>query len=285
MIARNIALGLAATVAATGANAATIVGADEANNLIFFNSSTPGVVTSTLAVTGIDQSIAALDFRPLNNVLYALSADRIIYTINLNTGVATAVTGQLALGGGNEFAFDFNPTIDRLRIVGNTNENFVFNPNDNTLAAPTTPVFYATGDVNQGRDPDITAGAYTQNSVGGTTTTQLYSIDTALDVLTRQANSAGTLNTVGALGVNLGSRTSFDILDGDAFVQNGRNFYSVNLTTGALSLLGQTDRSLFGIAIANSAVPEPATWAMMVLGFGAVGYTLRRRRAAIAQPA
>lgn len=28
---------------------------------------------------------------------------------------------------------------------------------------------------------------------------------------------------------------------------------------------------------ANGAVPEPATWAMMVLGFGAVGATLRRR--------
>ena len=25
-------------------------------------------------------------------------------------------------------------------------------------------------------------------------------------------------------------------------------------------------------------VPEPATWAMMLFGFGAVGYTLRRRR-------
>ncbi len=28
----------------------------------------------------------------------------------------------------------------------------------------------------------------------------------------------------------------------------------------------------------NSAVPEPATWAMMILGFGIVGSTLRRRR-------
>ena len=30
----------------------------------------------------------------------------------------------------------------------------------------------------------------------------------------------------------------------------------------------------------NSAVPEPGTWAMMLLGFGAAGYSLRRRRAA-----
>jgi hypothetical protein len=29
----------------------------------------------------------------------------------------------------------------------------------------------------------------------------------------------------------------------------------------------------------NSAVPEPATWALMILGFGAIGYALRRRPA------
>lgn len=31
---------------------------------------------------------------------------------------------------------------------------------------------------------------------------------------------------------------------------------------------------------ATSAVPEPATWAMMLMGFGAVGYSLRRRPSA-----
>ena len=31
-------------------------------------------------------------------------------------------------------------------------------------------------------------------------------------------------------------------------------------------------------AITASAVPEPATWAMMIVGFGAVGYSLRRQR-------
>lgn len=31
----------------------------------------------------------------------------------------------------------------------------------------------------------------------------------------------------------------------------------------------------------NTGVPEPATWAMMLMGFGAVGYTMRRRRKTI----
>jgi hypothetical protein len=32
----------------------------------------------------------------------------------------------------------------------------------------------------------------------------------------------------------------------------------------------------------GTAVPEPATWAMMILGFGTVGYLIRRRRVSAA---
>lgn len=37
--------------------------------------------------------------------------------------------------------------------------------------------------------------------------------------------------------------------------------------------------------ISDSAVPEPATWAMMMLGFGAIGLAMRRRKVAVAQVA
>ena len=33
-----------------------------------------------------------------------------------------------------------------------------------------------------------------------------------------------------------------------------------------------------GISLSIAAVPEPATWAMMIIGFGAVGVAARRRR-------
>jgi hypothetical protein len=35
---------------------------------------------------------------------------------------------------------------------------------------------------------------------------------------------------------------------------------------------------------AASAVPEPGTWAMMLVGFGAVGFSMRRRNAVSARP-
>jgi hypothetical protein len=67
----------------------------------------------------------------------AVSADRTVYTINRATGVATAVSGALDIDG-SVFGFDFNPTIDRVRIVSNTDKNYVFNPNDGSLTGPPT---------------------------------------------------------------------------------------------------------------------------------------------------
>jgi len=268
-------IAVAASSFGVNAQAATIFGVDELNNLVTIDSANAASTLSSVKITGLSESIQALDFRPINNVLYGLGGDKVVYTINTLTGVATAASGVLGIDG-TEFGFDFNPTIDRLRIVSNTNQNYVFNPNDGTLST-TTPVFYATGDVGAGRDPDVTALAYTSSTFGAAAnTTQLYGIDISADTLVRQANSAGTLTTVGSIGTDVGSRTSFDIADSDAFAVNGRRLFSVNLTSGALTQTGLIDRSLFGIAI-QSAIPEPSSWALMLAGFGAVGIAMRRR--------
>ena len=47
------------------------------------------------------------------------------------------------------------------------------------------------------------------------------------------------------------------------------NFFAVGDSANVL---------LGGLSITESAVPEPATWAMMLLGFGAVGFALKRRK-------
>ena len=56
--------------------------------------------------------------------------------------------------------------------------------------------------------------------------------------------------------------------------QNG-NITGGNLITGTLNL-GLTDQTPY--VIETPAVPEPATWAMMIAGFGAVGFAMRRAR-------
>ena len=38
------------------------------------------------------------------------------------------------------------------------------------------------------------------------------------------------------------------------------------------------------ISLVSAAVPEPATWAMMILGFGLIGFAARRRRSVKTTP-
>jgi len=58
----------------------------------------------------------------------------------------------------------------------------------------------------------------------------------------------------------------------------GESTYTVSLAGGGRAGATYTGNGTLG------AVPEPATWAMMLLGFGAMGFTLRRRpKAALAQ--
>jgi hypothetical protein len=257
---------VASAAFATPGQAATIFGVDGLNNLVVFDSNAPGAYASSVRITGIADSVQAIDFRPANGMLYALGGDRVLYTIDTATGVASALGGPLAIEG-TLFGFDFNPVADAIRIVSNTNQNYRANPNTGVLIATDTPVAYA----GSTQDPDVTANAYLTGS-----TTQ-YAIDTAADTLVLQANNAGTLTTVGALGTDVGLRTSFDIVGSDAFVFNNQTLFRANLQTGALTTVGRTPSELFGIAIATSAVPEPATWAMMLVGFGAVGYSMRKR--------
>lgn len=264
----------AAALAFTGvANAAPIIGVDENNNLVKFDSATPGMFTSTTAITGTSATFLGIDIRDSNGVLYGLGDDLRLYTINQFTGMATAVGGALAITGTN-FGFDFNTAVDALRIVSNNGSNYTVNPNTGTLNGAFTPVFFAAGDPNAGFAPVVAGNGYLHG-----TPTQ-FAISTSRDALVRQANNAGTLTTVGSLGVPVGPRTGFDIgFDGQAYLADANKFYTVNLNTGAATFVGNLANPLFGITALN-AVPEPATWLMMILGFGFIGAAMRDRKTA-----
>lgn len=256
----------------TGAQAAIVFGVN-GTTLISFDSAAPGQALSTTAITGITGSFAGIDFRPANGVLYGLSnTSRTLYTINTSTGVATAVGGPLAIQG-SAVGFDFNPTIDRIRVVADNGQNYVVNPNTGTIQLVATPINGITG-------ATVSGNAYTSSTFGAPAeSTQLYSLDYTNDLLATQNNNGGTLTPVGSFGQNLTAELGFDISGSDAFVSEAqtRNFYSINLATGRLTTIGRTITGFNGIAIAP--VPEPATWAMMIAGFGMTGSAMRRRTA------
>ena len=142
-----------------------------------------------------------------------------MYTINPTTGAATQVgaAGAFTLNG-TAFGFDFNPVVDRIRVVSDVDQNFRLNPNDGTLVSADTALIYAAGDANAGQNPNVVGSAYT-NNVAGAAATTLFGIDSNLDILVRQGSTNGTLIsansgqlfTVGALGVNTANLVGFDI--------------------------------------------------------------------------
>lgn len=269
----------------------TLVGLSELVNggqaLITFDSMTPSDFTST-TISGLaaTEQILSIDYRPLTGQLYGLSDQNAIYTLNPASGMATRVGSGFtdALNGGN-FGFDFNPQIDRIRIVSDADQNFVAHPDTgNANVAATTPVFYAMGDVNEGMQPNVVHHAYDGNVLGQlATATQLRAIDTQLDVLVTQANNAGTLMTIGSLGIDARDIGGFDIsTSGNAFAafSNGvgavdSTLYSIDLTTGAATSLGTIPQTVWGLAAIP--VPEP-TFGIATLLFSWLGLMAFRRR-------
>ena len=223
------------------------LGVTDANELIEFDTATPNVAVTT-PITGlvVGEIIVGIDFRPATGELYALSSDSRLYTIDPATAIATQVgsDGAFTLGG-LEFGFDFNPVPDRIRVVSDVDENLRLNPTNGTLAATDGTLAYAAGDVNDGADPNVVASAYT-NSFATATSTTLYGIDSTLNTLVTQAPpNAGTLNTVGSLGIDVTDAGGFDIqasgntafaaLSLDGLVSE---LYTIDLTTGAATLVG-----------------------------------------------
>jgi hypothetical protein len=209
-------------------------------------------------ITGLQagENILGIDFRPATGQLYALGSSSRLYTINLTTGAATQVgtAGAFTLNG-TSFGFDFNPSVDRIRVISNTGQNLRLNPNDGTLTGTDTVLNPAT--------TGATAAAYTNNFAGATTTT-LYDIDTTSDTLFIQGGlngtpspNGGTLTAVGGLGVDASAVNGFDIgTNGIAYaaltVGGVSNLYTINLQTGAATLIGAIGNGtiLRGLAVA-----------------------------------
>jgi Domain of unknown function (DUF4394) len=283
-----LALGLTALLApATTAHAQTAYGVDATGTLFSFNVATPGI-TNTIGLLGFTPN--AIDFRPATGTLYALDVDSStgaggVYTVNTTTGAATLVGSgfsSMALIGSGSIGMDFNPSVDRIRVVGENGANLRLNPITGALVTVDSPLSgVATGS---------TAVAYT-NNVAPFTGTVIYYIDSVdNELLTSGSPNGGVTTTVGALGVDVGTDVGFDILTGasvntgyvvDTTAASAANFYTVNLGSGALTFVGTIGRSFTGgFAIDQAtAIPEPSTYAAVLGLVGLVCASARRRRA------
>ena len=243
-------------------------GLTDDSRIVTFKTATPNTLDANVAVTGLaaGERLLGFDVRPKDGLLYGISSNARIVTIDPATGVAT-VKVTLAVDAadtsapytaiaGTAFGVDFNPVADRLRVIGNTGQSLRINVD---TGATTTD-----GAINRaGALPVITAAAYT-NSIAGTTSTALYDIDTASASLALQnPPNDGTLVNVGLLGVLPAGDVGFDIAGG----ANGLALAALRTTpTGA--------SSLYRIDLATgAAVPSGASAAASLIGSGQVGLT------------
>ncbi len=264
------------------AHAERIWGLTTTNELISFQSSNPLMATGPMAITGLGSGVTlmGIDFRPANGMLYGLGSNSQLYTINTMTGAASAVGGPFSTAiSGTSFGFDFNPTVDRIRITSNTGQNLRAHPDTGALLFVDGALNYNAGDINFGQPAGIVASAYT-NNFAGTTTTTLFNLDAVLDTLVKQdPPNAGGLVTIGSTGVDITNLTGFDIsTQGNAYVAIERGgvpswLYSIDLNTGAMALIGEIGA---GMLLADISVAIPAPGSLTLLA--ASGLLVARRR-------
>lgn len=219
-----------------------------------------------------DTALVGIDFRPATGALYGLGNAGGIYTIDPETAEATFVSqlsanGQpLALSGAS-FGVDFNPTVDRLRVVSDTGQNLRINVDTgaatvdgglNFPGVPPAPATPATG---------VTAAAYTNNDADAATGTTLFDLDSVADqVVIQLPPNAGALTPTGKLApaLDVSPDAGFDIW---SRVEDGRTvevrafavlttdvsrLYEIDLLTGRAENRGRfrSAKQVIGLAIA-----------------------------------
>ena len=232
-------------------------GLTDNNRILQYNAKTAETSSGSITVNGLqlDERILSIDFRPATGQLYALGSTSRLYTINLTSGNATAVNiAQFTPAiNGAQANIDFNPTVDRVRLVTNTGQNLRLNPETGLVAATDLAI-------NGGATPVITSIAYT-NNIAGAATTDLYDIDVTSGKLYKQTPpNDGTLVEVGSLNVKFNGKGGFDINADNStalatFTVSGvEKLYGVNLTTGAATYYADLGVQLIDIAIPTQPV-------------------------------
>jgi hypothetical protein len=280
--ASRVALVCAAVLLTRMAEAQSLYVLTTDNKLATVSATNPAANSAPITITGVfsGDSLVAIDVRPQNQQLYALGVNTTtntatLYHLAAETGVATAVGSTfnfVQLDGTTPVVFpnpasttwdiDFNPTVDRLRVVTSAGLNFRVNPNtgapvdgDNNAGNGVNP----DGSIN-GATVSVHGAAYTNNQPNSTVTT-LYTIDAASNSLYIQnppnngTQTLGLVVTLSGMLLDFTDVRGFDIVPGvnaptnSSPVSSGSalllgtvggttSLYRLNLVNGQATLLG-----------------------------------------------
>src|SRR5688500_6737826 len=187
-------------------------GLGTANTLHAYRTGPPVTEMSSVEITKLREGeiVLAIDFRPAkygvnNQMLYGVTNQNAIYTINVTTGVATRITQSEFTPAleGTMVGFDFNPVNDRIRIITDKNQYLWISP-------VTGQVISVNAVSTSGPTVAINGSAFS-NNFSGTIGAQLYNIDVLGDKLYRQGSNGGSQILVGSTGLNITGEGGFDI--------------------------------------------------------------------------
>ena len=235
----------------------TIYAVDLGNNFALFHSASPGTVDRNLPITGllVGDRIVGIDFRPVDGKLYGVGLDSRVYVVDTITAVASPVgaTFTPALDG-THFGMVLDPATDKIRIQSaESGQNLQIDPATGQVVSADAALAYAPADPNAGLDPDIAATAVTSGAGAAT-----YGINWFRDELVVMADPAnGQVRTVGSTGVTTAACAAMDVAsDGVMYasmtISGINNLYTMNLTTGAATSLGEID---VVVSIQSIAIP------------------------------
>jgi len=202
---------------------------------------------------------------------------------DIELGFTATLGGSPPTVGGVHIGFDINPVTYQAHVVTDLNQHFVFDV-QGPAGPGALPLFYAAGDSNEGKDPNVVHLAYTNNVIGAMTT-QLYGIDSALDILVTMDDVSGNIHTVGPLGIDVTGSGGFDISGATGIAYAGllpanssqSILYTINLDTGAATSVGPIGAGMLIRSIAvRPLIPEPSTSVLLCLAM--IGLANRRAR-------
>jgi len=270
-------LGLQGVAAAT-----TVYGvAGGGSFLVKFESSAPGVLTQVAAITGMQpgERIVDLDFRPHTGQLFGVgittgggAVDTLrLYRLDPATGVATVISpAGILVTAGPAYDMDFNPTVDRVRVVNAANENVRLNPISGVrVDLPVTdtdlnPVANYVDAIAYDRTFDhppamIVATTLYGLSINNDTLVTIGGIDGS------PSPNGGTIQSVGPLGLDATGDAGFDIdVDGTGWatmtVGGATSLYTIALGTGAATLVGEVGDG--NLPLPGIAIPPPTVLAV-----------------------
>lgn len=247
----SAALSFAALLLPTAALAEPLVGLTASGKLVSLDSANPGAAAAPRAVAGLaaGDKLNTVDFRPATGVLYGLGTSKQLYSIDLATAQATAVGPVIPAANavtGTDWAFDFNPAIDRIRFVTSAAQNYVLNPANNAVTA-NNAFAYAAGDAACGLlacpTPAVVAVAYTNNRAA-TPSTALWGIDATQNTLVEVTAANGqfsVVNTRATLKLNGATYDVTAVAGFDISPNSSVAYLTLNDANNATTKLYKTD--------------------------------------------